>query len=83
MTHVPTAGIPLGHNKHQNRCEHVLGVCKRVWGQTLLHVSFRFQFSSWEPLGKSHKLCETFLICIKRIFAPASWCYWEADCDKA
>lgn len=26
---------------------------------------------------------ETLLIGIKRIFASASWCYWEADCDKA
>ena len=50
---------------------------ERIWGQRLLHVSFRFQFSNWGPSGKSHKLFETFLTHIRRILLPVSLSHWE------
>ena len=42
----------------RNQIRACLRVCERAWGQKLLHVSFRFQCSSWGPSGKSPKLFE-------------------------
>ena len=50
---------------------------ERIWGQRLLHVSFRFQISNWEPSGKSHKLFKTFLTRIRRILLPVLSSHWE------
>ena len=56
----------------------------RVWGQTVLKGSLRFQFTTWGSSGKSYQLTvQGFLNLYKEVLAPRPRVWWEANCDKA